>query len=201
MIYPSHCKAQNPDYFEGTITYKGDFIRKTNKYDSIILKAFAGETSTIYVKEGNCLEIVDGGITTRLLYRKDMNRFYRERFNSDTVYWTRCDQPGQKILKLEKIPNVEKILGIDCDELKVYYENRTVTYYYNSNSLRTNPEWFKNSTSFNENIYSREMKSVNLKSIIEYKDFVIIQTAIKITRQVLDNSIFEILNKPLIEDQ
>ena len=189
------------EYFEGTITYRGDFLRLTNKYDSIILKAFAGGTTTLYVKDGNYLTVADKGITTRSLYRKNENIYYRARFNSDTVFWTRCDQTGQKILKFTKRAKVERILGIDCDELKVYYQNKTVTYYYNSDTLKANPDWYKKSTSYHENFYSREMKAVNLKSIIEYKDFVIIQTAVEIKQEKLDVSLFEVPNKPLLEDK
>ncbi len=193
-------KPPNPKYFEGTVTYKGDFIRKTDKYDSATLALLTVQTTTLYTKEGNYLVIVESGITTRLLYRNKENKVYRQRFNSDSVYWSRCDQPGQKILKIEKKSNVESILGIECDEFKVFYENRTVTCYYNPDTLKSNPDWYKNSTSYNENIYSSEMKSLNLKSVIEYKDFVIIQTAININGQKLDDTLFEIPKKPLVED-
>ena len=191
----------NPKYFEGTVTYKGDFTRKTEKYDSATLALLAGQTTTLYTKEGNYLVIVEGGITTRLLYRNKENKVYRQRLNSDSVYWSRCDQPGQKILKIEKKPNVESILGIECDEFKVSYENRTVTIYYNPDTLKSNPDWYKNSTSYNENIYSSEMKSLNLKTVIEYKDFVLTQTAIDINKHKLDDALFQIPKKPLVEDE
>ena len=147
-------KSFNTNYFEGTITYKGEFIRKTSKFDSTTLAFFAGESSTLYAKEGNFLMKVKRGFTVRFLYRKEENKFYREKFNSDSVYWTRCDQQGQKILKMTRRIKEEKILGIECDELKVYYENKTVSYYYNSDTLKANPAWFKYLTIDNENLVS-----------------------------------------------
>lgn len=194
-------EVANQTYFEGSITYKGDFVKKTDKYDSTTLALIAGLTTTLFVKDGKYLTVVESGITTQLLYRKDENTFYRQRFNSDTVYYTRANQPGQKILRFTKTPKVERILGIDCDELKVYYENKTVTYYYNSDTLRSNPDWFKNTTGYNENFYSQEMKAVNLKSVIEYKDFIVTQTATEIKSRKLDNKLFDIPEKPMIEDK
>jgi hypothetical protein len=201
-IYCTDRDASNPkNYFEGTVKYKGDFLRKTNKYDSTTLALIVGNFSTVYVKEGDYLVTIDNGLTTRTLYRKRENKFYRERFNSDTVYWTRCDTPAPKIVKFTKRSKAENVLGIDCDELKIYYDNRTVTYYYNSDTLRSNPDWFKGATAYNENFSAQEMKSVSLKTVIEYTDFTATQTAIRITNQKLNNTLFDIPKKPLVEDK
>lgn len=189
------------DYFEGIVTYKGDFIRKTDKYDSVTLASLAGGITILYAKEGNYLTEVSEGITTRMLYRKDENKAYRETFDSDSVYWGYCDGPRQNIINFAVKKNAEEILDIECDELKVFYKNRTVTYYYNSDTLKINPDWAKNSTSYNEDFYARQMKAIWLKIVIEYKDFVISNTAIKIVPQRITNSIFEIPNKPLVEEK
>jgi len=188
-------------YFEGTVVYETEFINKTNKYDSVTLAVIVGSSTTLFSKGGNFLTIIENGITTNLLYRKDENKLYREKFTSDSVYWTRCDQPGQKIMKFSITPKVENILGIDCDELKVYYENKTVSYYYNSDTLKINPNWHKNFTYYNEDFYSQKMKSISLKTKIDYEDFVFISTAVRFSYQNLDNKIFEIPKKPLVEDQ
>ena len=200
-VKPKEHKSSNTNYFEGIILYKSDFIKKTNKFDSATLALISGRPNTFYTKEGNFLTTIENGITTRLLYRKDQNKFYREKFNSDSVYWTRCDQPGQKILKFTKTSKVEKILGIECDELKVYYENKTVSYYYNSDTLKLNPEWHKKFTFYNQNFYSQEMKSYYLKSVVELKDFISIETATKISAQKISDNVFKIPNKPLVEDE
>ncbi|MEO7046138.1 MAG: hypothetical protein ABI091_12585 [Ferruginibacter sp.] len=196
---PKEQKPSDTKYFEGIISYKSDFIKKTNKFDSATIALIAGRPNTFYTKEGNLLTTIENGITTRLLYRKDQNKFYREKFNSDSVYWTRCDQPGQKILKFTKISKVEKIMGIECDELKVYYENKTVSYYYNSDTLKLNPEWHKEFTFYNQDFYSQEMKSYYLKSVVELEDFISIETATKISTQKLSDNVFKIPNKPLVE--
>jgi len=194
---PNKSTSSEAHYFEGTVTYTGGFIRKTDKYDSTTLALLAGNETILFFREGNYLAEMDNSITTRLLYRKDENKIYRERFNSDSVYWTPCDEPGQKILKFTKNKNVEKILDIDCDELKIIYENRTTSYYYNADTLKINPVWSKNSISMNEDFIAREMKSISLKIVIEYHDFILTATAVKIVAKKIDNSIFDIPNKPL----
>lgn len=193
--------SEESGYFEGIVTYKGDFIRKTDEYDSATLASLAGGRTTLYAKEGNYLTEIEEGITTRMLYRKDENKAYRETFDSDSVYWAYCDGPRRKIINFVVNKNVEKILDIECDEFKVFYENRTVTYYYNSDTLKINPDWAKKSTSFNEDFYARRMKAIWLKIVIEYKDFVVSNTAIKIVPQRITNSIFEIPDKPLAEEK
>jgi hypothetical protein len=194
-------KSSKSKYFEGMLLLRHDFVDKTNKYDSVTLAVLAGKSSELYFKEGNFLTIIEGGITTRLLYRKDENKMYREKFTSDSAYWTNCNQPGEKYIKLLKTPKVEKILGIECDELKVVYENRTVSYFYNSDTLKVDPSWHADFTFYNENIYSREMKSLCLKTKIELKDFIIIETVTQIFSREIDDKQFNIPQKPLTEDK
>ncbi|MDZ4759353.1 MAG: hypothetical protein SGJ10_14600 [Bacteroidota bacterium] len=107
---------------------------------------------------------------------------------------------GQKILKFEIKPHSERILGIDCDELITYYENKTVSFYFNSDTLRINPNWYKNITALDKNINTQKMKAVYLKYKIEYTDFIASVAATSISRQMIDDKIFAVpKNKILIE--
>src|SRR5690348_7124750 len=123
-----HVNHSPEHYFQGTITYKGEFIRKNPKFDTIILKAIAGEKTTLFVKEGNYLSVTEKGITTRILYRNKENIAWREKFDSDSVFWSRGDMPGAPIIKLSKKKNALKVLGIACDEMKVEYGDKIVFY-------------------------------------------------------------------------
>jgi len=107
---------------------------------------------------------------------------------------------GQKILKFEIKPHSERILGIDCDELITYYENKTVSFYFNSDTLRINPNWYKNITALDKNINTQKMKAVYLKYKIEYTDLIASVAATSISRQMIDDKIFAVpKNKILIE--
>ena len=190
---------QNDKYFEGIVKYKQTFINKTNKYDSVTLSSLAGKSTNLYFKEGNFLITYDGCFTTRLLYREDKNKCYENRIQNDSTYWTNCDQPGQKILNYSITQKAKKVLGIECNELKVFYENRILCYYYNPDTLKINPEWHKQYTYYNENFFSEKMRSIYLELKIEYKDFIVTQTANSFYSKKLDESVFRIPNNPLVE--
>ena len=99
-------------------------------------------------------------------------------------------------------PKKEKILGINCDELITYYANKTVSFYFNSDTLKINPDWYKSFTLSNKNLNTQKMKSLYLKYKIEYPDFIATVTATSILWQTIDNKIFSApTNKILIEDK
>jgi hypothetical protein len=195
-------KTNDQVYFEGKILYKNEYIIKTNKVDSVYLDKIFGKTADLSFKEGNYLELYDGGFMLEQLYNKHDNKTYVKRNESDTLYWFDCGTQGQKMLKFEINPKRENILGIDCDELVTYYDNKTVSFYFNSDTLRINPEWYENFTTSNKNLNTQKMKAVYLKYKIEYADFIATVTATSITRQKIDDKSFSIpKNKILIEDK
>ena len=195
-------KTNDQDYFEGKIMYKNEYIIKTNKVDSAYLDKIFGKTADLSFKEGNYLELYDGGFMLEQLYNKHDNKTYVKRNLSDTLYWFDCGTPGQKMLKFEINPKRENILGIECDELVTYYANKTVSFYFNSDTLRINPEWYKNFTTSNKNLNTQKMNAVYLKNKIEYADFIATVTATSITWQKIDDKLFSVpKNKILIEDK
>ncbi|MEO8149296.1 MAG: hypothetical protein ABI723_16745 [Bacteroidia bacterium] len=181
--------------------YKNAYVIKTNKVDSAYLDKIFGKTADLYFKEGNFLEKYDGGFMLKQLYNKKENKTYIKRNQSDTLYWFDCGKAAQKMLKLEINPKKEKILGIDCDELVTYYNNKTVSFYFNSDTLKINPEWYKDFTLSNKNLTTQKMKAVYLKYKIEYPDFYFTVTATSISKQKIDDNIFSVpKDKILIED-
>lgn len=195
-------KPNDKDYFEGKIMYKNEYIIKTDKVDSTYLDKIFGKTANLSFKEGNYLELYDGGFMLEQLYNKHDNKTYYKKNQSDTLYWFDCGMPEQKILKFEINPKKEKILGIDCDELVTYYDNKTVSFYFNPDTLKINPDWYKNFTISNKNLNTQKMKAVYLKYKIEYADFIATVTATSIIRQKIDDELFSVPNnKILIEDK
>lgn len=194
--------TKNNAFFEGRITYKNEYFVKTNHIDAAALEQQGGETAALYFKDGNYLEKYDSGYMLEQLYRQQENKIYIQFSNSDTLHWFSCSKPTQKMLRFEIHPKKETILGIPCDELITYYDNKTVSFYYNSDSLPANPEWYSNFTAYNKNVNARKMKAVYLKYKIERPDFIITVTATSISKQQIDDSIFSIpQGKVLIEDK
>lgn len=194
--------AEVTNYFEGYINYKTGFILKTDKPDTAYLFKAYGRTANLAFKEGNYLETYDAGFMLDQLYNKKDNKTYIRKNLSDTLYWYDCGTPGQKMLRFEINPRKEKILGIDCDELITYYDNRTVSYYFNPDTLKIDPEWYKRYVAFNKYENSRRMKSIYLKYKVEYPDLIVTVTATAITNKKIDDTVFSVPgNKILIEEK
>lgn len=192
----------NRGYFEGKITYRNEYIIKNKKVDSVTLAKAFGKTATLLFKNGNYLERYDDGSMMEQLYNRHDNKVYIKQDESDTLYWFDCGIQGQKMLKFEIIPHEEKILGIDCDELVTYYKNKTVSFYFNPDTLNINPEWYKEFTAYNKHFNTGKMKSLYLKYKIEYPEFTVTVTATSITNQVISDSLFSVpKSKILIERQ
>jgi hypothetical protein len=108
----------------------------------------------------------------------------------------------RKIIKFELNRNREKVLGINCDELIAYDDMKIMSYYFNSDTLRINPKWYKNYISFDRNIKAEKMKAICLKIKTEYPEFIFTTTAESISWQKIDDSVFSIpKHKVLIEDK
>jgi hypothetical protein len=198
----SSSKLESNNFFEGRIIYKNEFIFKTNEIDTNSIIKFFGKTADLYFKEGNYVEKYDDGDMLEQLYRKQDNKIYIKRNQSDTLFWMNCGRPGKSILRFELNPTKETILGIVCDELITYYENKTVSFYFNSDTLKINPDWYSTFTLTNKNINTQKMKSIYLKYKIEYPNFIASVIATSISQQMLDSRLFTIpKNKILVEDK
>jgi hypothetical protein len=198
----SDVKKNQESFFEGKITFKNDFVIKSNKVDRRKLEEFFGLRTDFFFKEGDFFERYDGGYMLEQLYLKEDNKTYFKKDTSDTLYWLDAGLPAQKIRRVEINRKKERILGIDCDEMITYYDNKTVSYYFNSDTLRINPDWYKNFTSTNKNINSRKMKAIYLKYKIENADFIATVIATSISHQKLTGDLFIIPeHRFLVEDK
>ena len=198
----SHTATTDSKYFEGKLTFKNTYIIKTDKVDSTYLDKIFGKTAETFFKEGNYFEKYDGGFMLWQLYNRYENKTYTNQNQIDTLHWFSCKQPGQKILNTEINPKKEKILGIDCDELVIHYTNKTVYYYFNSDTLKINADWYKDFSYLNKNSNTQKMKSIYLQYKLEYPDFIATVTATSISWQIIDDKIFSApTDKVLIEDK
>ena len=195
-------KKNNPIYFEGKIEYKTSFISKVDNLDTSILHKLLGYTSTFYIKEGNYKQIYDMADLLEETHLKDDNKVFMKKNNTDTLFWYDCSKAGGKILKYEINQNKEMVLGIECNELITYYDNNKIeSFYYNSDTLKVNPEWYKNFNYLNKNFTTEKMGSLFLKCKIEYPQCIAIITASSIYPQKLDNQFFQIPNNSILIEQ
>lgn len=201
LLFSLNGKGQIKKYFEGKIIYTPELISNNEKVDTGYLKKLFGNSVTLYFKEGNYCHIFDGGMFEFDIYRKKDNKFYIKQRGNDTIFWKNCGTPGDKIEKFTFSKNKEKILGINCDELIIQYKDRSESHYYNSDSILTNPKWFKAFTLNGENLIDEKEKSIYLKNKIDYGYFQIIQTAINISREKIPAAVFDIPANSILHEQ
>ena len=195
-------RSNSRAYFEGKISYKAEFTRKTTKYDSSLLSMAIGKYSNYFFKQGNFLIKSYNAISYMTLYRMEDNKMYTQKVWSDSIFYVDCSKPGFKILNFTLTPKKETILGITCDELKVFFENKIITNYFNSDTLKQDPTWHQKYTFYNEDFISQKTKSISLKFIIDKPDYKVTYTATSITPKQLNDSIFLVpKNKILVNDE
>jgi hypothetical protein len=188
-------------YFEGKISYEYDFIIRDTTRKTQFFKTLYPTKSVLTFKDGNSIEEYEGGESIYDLYIVNQNKLYTRRNQSDTLYWFDCGNPGEEILSMKVHSNNENILGIKCDELSITYKNKTVTYWYNQDTLKINPDWFKRLTYTNRNITSKKLGAVCLKVKVEYPDYILMQTVNSISTEKINSNIFTVpANAVLVKD-
>jgi len=192
LVVVLHCTVNSQNYFEGRIAYTLEFKLKNPNLNPDMLKAYLGSGLTLLFKEGNYFNRFDGGIYEFQMYNKEDNRSYMKKRDSDTIYWSDCSLPGDKIQELKITGKKATVLGIECDQILVRYKEKSEVHYYNADSTPINPAWFKRFRKDEQYLVDEKEKSIDLKSDIEYDQFTVIQTAIKMTREPVDDKIFKL---------
>ena len=193
-------KSDNP-YFEGKISYDYDFIIKDTTRKTLFFKTLYPTKSVLTFKDGNSIEEYEGGESIYDLYIVNQNKFYTKRNPSDTLFWFDCGGPGEEILSMKVNSNNENILGIKCNELLITYKKKTVTYWYNQDTLKINPDWFKRLTYTNRDITSKKVGAICLKVKVEYPDYILMQTATSISIEKINSEVLTLpANAVLVKD-
>jgi hypothetical protein len=197
-------KNNGNSYFEGEIIYKNEFVTKISQIDTTELVRKLGTGATFSFKEGNHFETFSNASELASeLYNRKANKLYIKEDQSDTLHWVDCsDDAGGKMLKFELHPKAEKVLGIECDELVTYYENKTVFDYFNPETLRVNPDWYSKYKLYNKDWKQRKMGALFLKHKVEFRTFVFSITATMIKEHHVNDSLFVVpKNKIMIKEK
>ncbi len=193
--------SKDPTYFEGKVEYKFEVTPIGSRFDIPTLQRLAGSGNTLFFKEGNFLHISEDGIVEKDIYNKEENKFYFKKSGNDTLFWFNCAKSGEKILDFSFTAKKENILGIQCDELIIHYKSKIVTDYYNSDSLKINPHWLKDYFLDEENLIDEKEKAIYLKRKIQYPDFILTETATKISWEKVNTQSFTIPPGTILSEQ
>ena len=84
-------------------------------------------------------------------------------------------------------------MGITCNELKIWYKDKTRSYYYNPDYLKLNKAWFKDFTTFNKNFTTEKMGTLFLQYKMElYNKGSMFITATDISEEEIDDKEFKL---------
>ena len=184
-------------YFEGKIVYQLSFIPKSPEVDTNLLRKKMGIFTTYYFKKGNYHQVDNNeSLSEEYGFEKD-NKIYSRNYRSDTLFWHDKTIP-EKISSYEKFNKVDRVLDISCDELVTKLDRREISYYYNRDTLKIDPRWFINFKYLTKDETSTIMGSLFLKCKLDYARITIILTAIAISPEKLDDSLFELPKNSII---
>jgi hypothetical protein len=180
------------DYFEGRIKYEYDVKAKSKKINVGRVRKVFGKGSTLSFKEGNFRHDYEGGIIEFDLYRRNDNRQYVKKRGNDTIYWYDCSSGGKTIKELKRLTEKKKVLGVLCDPLSIQYSNHSKVEYYNSESVPIDPQWFAEFKRDDQYKVDAIERSIVLRSEIDFPAISVVSQAIKLQRETVSMSVFEI---------
>jgi hypothetical protein len=186
------------EYFEGKIDYTLSFIYKEKEIDTVRLRELGGQFSTFYFKNGNYRQFFDAKNLKEEIYLTRENKNYLKPNDTDTLQWKQMSGPVDSILKFEKNTAKKKVLGIVCDELIFHYKDKIRKYYYNPDSLRIDPAWYRNFKYLNKNVAAQKMNTLFLQCELEYPQFIAIITATSISHEKIDDQFFRIPSSAIL---
>jgi hypothetical protein len=197
----SSATKNNNNYFEGKLTYDISYIPTTSSADTAFLKAFVAKGAEMSFKEGSYNEIFYGGGIRQEIYNQKENRDYNLLDSKDTLYWLDCSKKSPEPVQVQINKKKKTILGIECDELVFSYPSKTIRYYFNSDTLKIDPDWYKNFTFQNKSMQMQKMGSLYLGIEMEYPDFIITWTTVKIQPQKIDEKEFIIPKSKMLKEE
>ncbi|CAM1364540.1 conserved hypothetical protein [Tenacibaculum sediminilitoris] len=175
--------------FEGKIVYNNSYVSKSKNVSNEQLTSLMGGTQVYYFKNGNYKSVFNGKFMQLLLYVNAENKLYNKFSTSNDYYWSDGNVEGEEVLNYELHKKKETILGYLCDELIIYTQKGTYTYYFNTD-FKINAAQFLNHNYANWSFYTEKAKALPLKIIMDVSEFKSSSIAVDIERKKIENDIF-----------
>ena len=178
-------------YFEGEITYHVAINSKSqNLSDKDAYKVLAtGETLVFTIKNGNYKRRSD--LAEEYIISKDKKQYVKFK-NLDTLYYMDFAFDTTKVLDIIKDSGTYKVNNYDCKSITLKTAKATKLFLY-APSLLLNPEYDKDNTVAQYNIFSRESGgALWLFARTDYSFLREIDSAIKVDPKAIDDHIFDL---------
>ena len=188
--------AQKKKDFEGTITYKIEYLTKSGEVILDRKQRTLGDTSITYIKKGNYAQEYPHSRVNKVIYISDKNDYYTMFNRYDTIFVRNYLIPSDPIKSFAKTDTSIDVLGYNCKGYEVTTSESSLLFFY-TESLYLNPIYFKSHKESGYDHYSADTKSIYLKLLISYQNFDVAFTAVKISEEKIDDKIFDVPQRPM----
>lgn len=196
----ANCFAQE---FAGQIIFKTSIVAKHDGINTdSILEASSGDSAVYYISGSKykCTFFRQGKEVYQYIYHHSKFRFYFLYPNIQFITFSDSRKPHDAITDIKIFrDSTSVILGYPTYmATKTYDDHRSIAYY--SDSIKINPETFNGHHAAD---WDNELKKTggcfNIKSVSEYKDYLEVTEAVRISPMVLPDDFFKLPdNKPVI---
>lgn len=181
--------------FQGIVTYKFEIKNPMPDriLDSLFISRIGGKSTMtqIYYYKDNKYKSVIKETKTVQLYDPKTIRLYNYKVESDTATWSDGTKYIDKIVEIERIDEIENILGFDCQAIRIKSKMGETVFFF-SNKYKLDAEKFKGHKYGFWEDYLKETGALPLKFVMKTAFSYIISTAIDIREENLSDNIFEL---------
>jgi len=183
-------------YFEGTIVYRVSIKSKINNVDDqFIHKILAtGDFITVYFKNGHYRH--NTGLSEIYFNPNEKKCYYKFR-KLDTLYFMDYATDSNRITDIIKTDSLFNVNNIGCKAITIKTIKSTKRFYY-STALIEDPEYDKDNTLGQFNVFSRETGGcIYLWARFDYGYGTQTDSCIRIEQKNIDDHVFELPSLPI----
>jgi hypothetical protein len=190
-----HSSAQQKN-FEGTIIYSVQVKSRTKDLDDnfyMLLLAANGNKLTVQIKDGNYKQSIG---VLEAFYIREAKRVYLKFKNIDTLYYRDYSSDTTRVTEIIKSDSLALINNFQCKSILIKRSNYSSRYFYTS-SLHLNPEYDKDNSIENLNVFSKETGgAVWLYCSNDYNTALLTDSCIHLEQKNVDIHVFDLPSLP-----
>ncbi len=177
--------------FEGEIFYKNTVKSKVLEIEAEKWLEMLGSEQHFYIKRDHYKSETNGKVAQWQLYDAKSNKIYTKPGNSEVLLWNDAAINNDVVIKSEVKAHAAKILGYDCDEIKMTCKSGIQTFYVSA-KLAVDYKLYEKHAYGNWSVFLKQANGLSLKTIIETPQFIMEQEAVEIQPRPIDEAFFKL---------
>ena len=185
--------AQQKD-FESVVYYTAEVKSKAAGVSDkdMMTMIGMGDRETVYIKQGNYRQV--SGFT-EVYYISKKEKVYYKFKKIDTLFYLDYSFDTSNVISVSKTDDLKSIAGYECKSITIASTSGTSKYFY-APLLHMNPEYDRNNTIGNFNIYTKETGSIMLGYHNETGIYALTETCTRVEPKAVDETVFDLPKLP-----